>query len=463
MSRTSVLLALAAGLALLALVLGREPLPSFLDLGSHPTKSSGRALSLDARLSNPILGPSTREVFASLELTGATLPDQARRAVDFALVLDRSGSMAGEKLASAKEAARSLVRQLRDSDRLTLVHYGSDVRVFPARFATSENKEALLRDIDGIVDDGGTNMSGGLVAARDALRSASGRSAVKRMLLLSDGEPTEGVTDAGELGKLARAFRAEGISLSAVGVGTEFNENLMQTLAELGSGSYGFMRDGHALASLFQKDLNQASTAVARGVSLSFELPEQVELGEVLGYAAEQNGRSVRVSLPDFSSGQVERVVVRLVPGESSEHEGTLELAKVRVSYDDLLTQSRGELATSLVATRTASDERALAGRDAKGTLDVTRARGAQNLTRAADAMAAGNLAGATGYLNANAPMYKDAEKVAGPGALADDFKSEQDFAKGVSGSAQPEEISAQIKSAKLTARRNFGRMGSTY
>ena len=78
--------------------------------------------------------------------------------------------------------------------------------------------------------------------------------------------------------------------MSAIGVGTDFNEDLMQAFAEYGAGAYGFLEDAGQLATLFQKDLQQAATQVARNVELSFELPEGVTLGEVLGYRAHQAG-----------------------------------------------------------------------------------------------------------------------------------------------------------------------------
>ena len=111
---------------------------------------------------------------------------------------------------------------------------------------------------------------------------------------------------------MVKNIRAEGVTVSSIGVGTDFNEDLMQAFAEYGAGAYGFLEDAGKLASLFQKDLQQATTQVARNVELSFELPEGVTLGEVLGYRAHQAGRIVRVPMPDFSAGQTERVVARV-------------------------------------------------------------------------------------------------------------------------------------------------------
>ncbi|HLM45634.1 MAG TPA: VWA domain-containing protein, partial [Myxococcaceae bacterium] len=198
------------------------------------------------------------------------------------------------------------------ADRLAIAHYGSDVKSLPSLPASPSNRERMLRYIEGIWDDGGTNIGAGLHTGRSLVAAVRGDYTVNRIILLSDGQPTEGITDDAGLTDVVKSIRAEGITVSAIGVGTDFNEDLMQGFAEYGAGAYGFLEDAGQLATLFQKDLQQATTSVARNVGLSFTLPEGVTLGEVLGYRASQAGRTVRVPLPDFSAGQVERVVARL-------------------------------------------------------------------------------------------------------------------------------------------------------
>ena len=398
MNRTVLFLSLAGGLALTALVLGLPQLgqqppapPPGPTVVVAPPKPPPQALmatpgslTMTSRLSHPYVAAGTSEVFATVDLTGAEVPGARRSAVNLALVIDRSGSMSGYKLAQAKQAARHLVGLLRDEDRLAIVHYGSDVKSLPSQQATAAHRERMLQYIDGIWDEGGTNIGAGLSAGRYQLAQAQGQFGVNRLILMSDGQPTEGVTDDAGLTRQAQEIRASGITVSSIGVGTDFNEDLMQAFAEYGAGAYGFLEDAGQLATLFQKDLQQATTVVARDVTLSFTLPPGTSLGEVLGYRASQSGNTVRVALPDFAAGQLERLVVRLnVTGEAVG--STVRVADLRLTYTDLIRDVGVENAASLSSVVTDRNEEVLARQDKDATVYAARARSAANMRMAAD------------------------------------------------------------------------------
>ena len=293
MNKTFTYLALAGALALVALVLGMPrvappvvphiatPVPTPVPPRPPPavnTASHG-SLSMTSRLSHPYITPGSTDLFITVDVTGAEVPGSQRSPVNLALVIDRSGSMSGYKLQQAKQAARHLVGLLRNEDRLAIVHYGSDVKSLPSMPATASNRERMLQYIDGIWDEGGTNISAGLRSGQFQVNTARREFQVNRIILISDGQPTEGETDEERLKQVVKNIRAEGVSVSSIGVGTDFNEDLMQAFAEYGAGAYGFMEDAGKLANIFQKDLQQATTQVARNVELSFELPAGVMLG----------------------------------------------------------------------------------------------------------------------------------------------------------------------------------------
>src|SRR4051812_39579940 len=108
---------------------------------------------MSARLSHPYVGVGRSDVFVTVDLNGVDVPGASRTPVNLALVIDRSGSMAGFKLQQAKMAARQLVSQLKATDRLAVVHYGGDVKSMDGVFCTEANKERLLRFIDNIWDE----------------------------------------------------------------------------------------------------------------------------------------------------------------------------------------------------------------------------------------------------------------------------------------------------------------------
>lgn len=470
MNKTVAFLALAGGLALSALMLGlprdSTPLPP-----SHgatpapprpPASTSHGSLTLTSRLSHPYILQGTSDVFVTVDLTGAEIPGAKRTPVNLALVIDRSGSMSGYKLQQAKQAARHLVQQLRDVDRLAIVHYGSDVKSLPSLPATAANRERMLQYVEGIWDEGGTNISAGLTQGQSHLNVNRAEYKVNRLILISDGQPTEGVSDEAGLIAMAKNIRAEGVTLSAIGVGTDYNENLMQALAEYGAGAYGFLEDAAKLATLFQKDLQQAATSVARDVELSFELPEGTTLGEVLGYRAHQAGRTVRVPLPDFSAGQVERVVARLsvVGGRAGQ---TVDVTSLRLAYTDLLKNSAVESAAHLSAMVTDRKEEVLARQDKEATLYAARARSAQNLQKAAEAFQSGDRAEAKAYLMRNQAIFQEAASITGASAVAEDLASQEEAYQEYERAQGYEDTARAIKRTKAKALKDFGRIGSTY
>jgi Ca-activated chloride channel family protein len=472
MNRTGVFLAAAGVLALVALVAG---VPRFTDRATplpgdppRPVTSGQGSLSFTTRLSHPFVNLGQQDVFATVDVQGVTLPNATRAPVNLALVIDRSGSMSGFKLNQAKQAARQLISQLAEGDRLTLVHYGSDVKSMEGLMATASNKERLLAYVDGIWDDGGTNIGAGLTTARDLLLSARSDFKVNRLILISDGNPTEGVVEFEGLTSIVREIRGYGVSVSSIGVGEDFNEQLMAALAEVGAGAYAYLQDASQLAAIFEKDLNAAGTQVARGVTLTFRVPEGARFNRVLGYSQvsrrrlESGGELVSVSLPDFAAGQHERVVAHLsitgsAPGSS------VDVAALELGYTDLLADRPMMDEARVAAMTTDQVEVVLQNRDKEAIVFANRARAADNAAEAAQRMADGDRAGAKAALQRNRILFDEAAAVAGPAAVQADVQAQEAFEGGLD-SARGESESKQLqKQIRAKARKDYGLMGSTY
>jgi Ca-activated chloride channel family protein len=466
MNKTVAFVSLAAGLALTALVLGlphvAPPHPATPVAPPKPVSATHGSLTMTSRLSHPYITPGSADLFVTVDLTGVEVPGSKRTPVNLAVVIDRSGSMSGYKLQQAKQAARHLVGLLGPEDRLAIVHYGSDVKSLPSLPALPSNRGRMLEYIDGIWDDGGTNIGAGLHAGRSHVVGARGDYTVNRIILLSDGQATEGITDDASLTELVKNIRAEGVTVSAIGVGTDFNEDLMQGFAEYGAGAYGFLEDAGQLASLFQKDLRQASTSVARDVELTFQLPEGVMLGEVLGYRAHQQGRTVRVPLPDFSSGQVERVVARLTV-VGTRVGSTVDVTGLKLTYADLLKGTGVTSAASLSAMVTERREEVLARQDKDATVYATRAMSAKNLKMAAQALRDGRKEEAKGYVMQNQALFEQAGTVASPAAVAADLEEQRAVLQEYEQASDDESVGAAVKRTKSKAMKSFGKLGSTY
>jgi Ca-activated chloride channel family protein len=480
MNRTSVFLGAAAVLLLLAVVVGlprvappeptvspprpapvAEPPPP--PAPPEPVGAPG-SLSLTGRLSHPYLVPGTSDVFATLEVTAVDVPGSKRAPVNLALVIDRSGSMAGGKLASAKRAASHLVDLLDEHDRLSVVHYGSDVEAMGGVFATPENKVRLKRYIANIFEGGGTNIGDGLAAGQAHINRARSDFRVNRLLLLSDGQPTVGVTSPSGLAAIVRRVRDSGVSVTSLGVGADFNEDLMQRLADVGGGSYGFISDWNSMTALFEKDLQQAGTMVARTATLSFKLPPGITFVEAYGRPTSQAGDTVTVTLPDFSARQVEKVVVHLraTPGVRS---GAVDVAAFQLAYTDLLTEKAADARLALSAMVTEDGTLAAARRDKVAFVAATKARAAVNYKRAAEAIDRGDYGGAQQALRANEQVFFEAEAIAGGDALRDERQVNSTIygLSTAAPAAAPERRREAVKQMKTESLRSSGRGASLY
>jgi Ca-activated chloride channel family protein len=408
MSRTQLLLATTGLLALVALAVGLPPPPPFTDT-SHTVANPHEApaevllplvtahsgpLTLEGKLSGEYVKAGLSEVFAHVAVR-ASHPEDARRVpVNLALVLDRSGSMRGQKLADAKRAARELVMRLGPEDRLALVHYGTDVIAFPSTLMTEEARQQLLTSVDAIQDEGSTNISGALEAAAAELRPHVHSFRVSRIILVSDGQPTVGRVEPAEFAQLTRGYRDTGLTVSGLGVGEDFNEQLMQGIAEQGGGFYGFIDQPERLATILQRELEQAAATMARQVELRLELPPSVREAEVLGMKARREGRWLRVPLYDLAGGQQARVVVKLTL-DASDEGSPVEVLNARVAYLDVHTEARAEAGILLTA-KVAEDEALVrAHLDREVRVNAVRALGAQQMLAATEKMKEGDRQGA--------------------------------------------------------------------
>lgn len=330
MKKTFALFGLALAILLTALLfglrLGPKPIPvepvevtqvpvptppQQVPLGEWKARIGDR-VTLEATLANPkVLAESPSSVSLLINLTakkneGGPQPDRA-----VALVLDRSGSMAGDKIIKARAAAKALVQRLADQDQLTLITYASDYSLDLPLTQVGGNRERIERIIDQILDGGGTNLSGGLEQGLRALRTRSDLG-IKRLILVSDGNANQGITDPATIAEITRTARQEGITVSTLGVGLDFNEDLMTEVAQAGGGGYFYAKDGNAIQLALDQELEGLEALAARAVEVGLELPAGVSIEQVYGYRTEaKNGRIV-IPVGDMASGERRQVMVTL-------------------------------------------------------------------------------------------------------------------------------------------------------
>lgn len=271
-----------------------------------------------------VLASGDRQVRVRLTLAADALEgDTPRVPTDLVIVLDRSGSMDGDKLLDAKAAATELVGQLKDSDRFALVSFSGDARVDVPLLQTSLERDPR-RAIDALTAGGGTSMVPALARGLSVVATPEpGRT--RRLVLISDGLPDtrDGLVE------LARtAARAEA-PLTTVGIGTDYDETLMQTLADAGTGNFHWTRRGPQLAAVLGDELDTARETVASGLDVALHSESGARIVDAAGYPVVDG----RLQLGSLYAGQTRSlwVTVELPPG----HLGDLDPGAFRVGWTD--------------------------------------------------------------------------------------------------------------------------------
>ena len=271
---------------------------------------------LDLRPDSPELPSGEHAVrHLVLRLTADPTPrETALPPLDLALVIDRSGSMARGRLDAAKRAAAGVVRGLREIDRLTLVTFGTDVRVHhDAEPMTGTGRERVLTSLAGLHAGECTNLSGGYQTGGHLLLAAGDDISRRRhLLLLSDGHANRGLTDPRELGLAAAALQEQGVTTSCVGIGDGYSTTQLAALAERGGGELHDAETPEEIVEVVLGELDHLGDVVAESLELTIDLPPGVEGRDLSGRDALREGDTLRCPLGQLNGGASRTVVVRL-------------------------------------------------------------------------------------------------------------------------------------------------------
>ncbi|MCC7074583.1 MAG: VWA domain-containing protein [Deltaproteobacteria bacterium] len=232
------------------------------------------------------------------------------------LVVDRSGSMAGDKIDGARMAAERFVNGLREGDQLGVITFGTDVTTeLPLTAIDGSSRARALRVVQNIEEGGGTNIDGGMAAARRMLESAELTGRVARVVLVSDGRPTEGDRREATLAGHAASLREHGITTSTLGLGLDYNEDLMERMAVDGGGRYHYLRHVNQLAQILDNELQQGAAVIASSTRLFFPSGGVVEVLDAPGARINRGGSQVSIDVGDLAAGEERHVLVKLHAG----------------------------------------------------------------------------------------------------------------------------------------------------
>ncbi|HEY3283825.1 MAG TPA: VWA domain-containing protein [Armatimonadota bacterium] len=303
--------------------------PQRTQTGSAPP---GIALACLAGNSYALSTATSREHFLLRVASGGPAASGPRRPLNLCLAIDRSGSMDGEPLEYVKQACGHILDLLGPEDVISIVTFEDAVDVVVPAVRVL-NRELLKQHIQRIIAGRTTNLYDGLVSAFAQVSAAASPSTVNRVLLLTDGEPTAGIRDFQSLVTLVGEKKDLGLTVTALGFGPEYNEELLAGMARRSGGSYYYIPRPELIPEVFRKELQSLLTLQATDLRLRLRLPRWVSLRQVYGHQASYGPGYAEVALADLEAGRTISVVAELELGPRPS--GTYRVAVAELNYQE--------------------------------------------------------------------------------------------------------------------------------
>ncbi len=342
-------------------------------------------------------------------LPGASMA-RVQMPLNLSLVLDKSGSMQGQKIRNLREAAKLVVDRLGPQDTISIIAF-SDRKYKIAGSQPVTDKEALKKKIDRIRDGGGTAISGGMMQGLAELDKAVAPDRVSRMLLLTDGQ-TFG--DEKKCKKLGKQAGERGIVVNALGLGDDWNEDLLDSIAEASGGTADFIDSPDKIVTFFDQAVQSMQDTVVQNAQMVLRLASGVTPRQVwqvlpmisnLGYRP-LSDRDVQVPLGEMEKGQPRSLLVELLIGPRPA--GRYRLAQAEITYDVPGLKLAGEKVKSDILLDFTADAVQAKQYDAEVMNIVEKVTAFKLQTRALEEAKMGNIAGASQKLRAAATRLLD-------------------------------------------------------
>lgn len=252
-------------------------------------------------------------VLATVEASGETR-DADRAPVNLCLAIDRSSSMRGPRISQACAAAQQLVERLDQRDRIGLVTFDASARItHPATRADEAGRKSLLAALDAVETGIGTNLAAGLKKAADVVASGFVRDAVSRVVLLTDGQPSVGITDGERLARMGEEESKRGINTTTMGIGESFDDELLTEIARRSGGGFYYLSTPEAIPGAFGAELQGVFSVAATAAELKLMPAEDIVSVEVLHrLPARPSDDGLVVSMGDLACGPPRHVLFKL-------------------------------------------------------------------------------------------------------------------------------------------------------
>lgn len=285
------------------------------DLQGKNKRSENGLISLTTGLDNNfyLLDSTSRTGYLYLETSMKRFVNEAVRKVplNISIVLDRSGSMAGEKMDFAKKAANGIIDRLSPDDYVSVVIYDEFIDVIQTATPV-KYKDSIKARIAKIKPRGSTNLWGGSERGYEQVQANFKKDYINRVLLISDGLITAGPKIPSRIIAKVQEYKdIQGISISTFGVGLDYNETLMTDMAENGAGNYYYIDRADKMEAMFNKELNGLLNVLAQNAELTITLPRGITVEKIYPFKYGLDKNEITIRFRDLFSEEVKSMILQ--------------------------------------------------------------------------------------------------------------------------------------------------------
>lgn len=308
-----------------------------------------------------------------LDVRSTAAQTSERTPINLCMVIDRSGSMLGDKIDQVKQAVNHVLDQLEADDYISVVLFNERSLVaLPAQHI--QNLDQLKARVNGLQAEGGTSMAKGMKDGLNELKKHTGPTRISRMILLTDGQTWE---DEDDCRHLASDAKLDEVSITALGIGEDWNESLLDDIARNSTGRADYIDTPDKIVALFQEEVQQMQDVAVQGVKVSLRLSKDVQPRQIyrvipdiidlshtalsdrditvdMGTVDKQNGQTLLIDLmmPSRAPGRYRIAQTELTyttPGETSALESVRSDVIIMLSDDESQTKDQNEHVLNIV------------------------------------------------------------------------------------------------------------------
>ncbi len=317
-----------------------------------PTAEQTFAIDMEGAISPFADGTNSRVLRVGIQ--GYDIAPEDRKDAALTFVIDVSGSMnMDNRLGLVKRSLTKMVEELRPTDSVGIVVYGSSARTVLPPTLLSE-KQKVLDGINALNPDGSTNAAEGIALGYEEAWKYFREGALNRVILCSDGVANVGITEPGGILDTVKQYAAKGIYMTSVGVGMgNFNDVLMEQLADNGDGFYTYVDSDKQADKLFLHDLTGTLQTIAKDAKIQVEFnPETVERYRLIGYenrdVADNDFRNDQVDAGEVGAGHSVTALYEVDLTDAAAQQSDAAIATVHLRWLDPESEQASEISQIL-------------------------------------------------------------------------------------------------------------------